>query len=217
MAEGDADAKAKAEAEAEDKAKADADAKAAADAKAKGGDTEGRISELVKKAKELEDKLKAKEEADKKREEEEAKGKGKHKELAEKMEKERDESLAKATSYEEKVKAYEEIAKAQVDAALKSITDDEKRKSVKALLEGLDAIEQLRKLPEVLKLLGQPAGGFGGNTPKGKENANTSDEQKRARFDEMTNRQLKGEKLTPQEEREYMKLSMELSAFIPKS
>ena len=43
--------------------------------------------------------------------------------------------------------------------------DEEKRKSAEAMLEGLSTEEQMKRLPNILKLVGAPATTFGTATP----------------------------------------------------
>ncbi len=204
------DAKAKADADA--KAKADADAKAKADADKAKNDTEGRITKLVEERNEARKKLKEYEDRDKAAEDEKAKKKGEY----EKLLGERDTALKTLTEQAEgtkkQVEAYEKVLNGQLDAALKGISDDAKRKTVEKLLDGKPLADKVALLPEVLQAVGaQSSGSFGGATMAGNNDAKKTDkETKQKRFDELLLKATR-EKLTPQEKQEKDKLAKELT------
>ena len=134
----------------------------------KPNETEGRISALVTKNKELEDKIAAREAADKAAEDDKAKKKGDY----EKLIKDREEELAKIKGEHgtttQKVEAYEKVLKAQVEKQLAAVTDEKKKATVEKLLAGKSLAEQFDLLPELLETIGVAApGGFGGATPAG--------------------------------------------------
>lgn len=204
-AKAEAEAKAKAEAE----AKSADEAKQAEEAKKKGGETEGRISELVKEKKELEKKLKEIEDGKKKAAEDELKKKGELQTLLDSKEKE----LANLSGLTEQQKAtletYESIAKEQVEKALEAIKDEERRKDAQQLLEGRSVAEQFKLIPTVMKLAGvEQKAGFGNSTPSGTQSPGQSDvATKKARYSELLG---KGS-LSPQERVEMNRLMNELS------
>lgn len=155
--------------------------------------TDGRISDLVKTNKELQEKLDAIEVKEKKAAEDKLKEDGKLQELLDSKETELSEATGSKAALEEQVKHYEEIAEQQIASALEGIEDEEKKKSVDALLEGKTTLEKQKMLPEVLKLIGSESnGGFGGNTPaSSKSPGKTSAAQKNARFMELNEKERK--------------------------
>ncbi len=137
------------------------------DDKKKPDDTEGRITQLAKEKKELEKKLKDREDADKKAAEDALAQKGEHEKLAQQREEERNAAQKERDEAKQALAEYEEMATGQIEASLKTITDAEKKKAVQSMLEGLSVREQMKKLPELMKLAGASAPTFGGSTPKG--------------------------------------------------
>jgi len=187
-----------------------------------GKKTEDRISDLVKKAKSESDRadtaekrVKELEAENKKREEEELAKKGEHEELAKTREQERDTALAAKEKAEAALGEHDAAIKAQVESTLGSIEGEEKKKSAQTILSGLSALEQFKKLPEVLNLIGHASsGGFGSSTPAGtKETGSTEKEQKQNRFDELVTKEGKGETLTAKERKEKYDLMNELSTW----
>jgi hypothetical protein len=171
-------------------------------------ETKRRISDLDAKNKEYKAKLKEYEDADRKRQEDEAKARGEHEKLAEQYKSESAQEKAAREAAENRLKAFEEAATKQVEAALAGITDAEKKKSAEALLEGLTPEVKMQRLPDVLKLVGAPAG-YGQPTPAGTMTA--SKEQKQARFKELTDKQMQGKTLVGPEIAEKNRLMNELS------
>jgi len=161
-------------------------------------------------ADEAEKKLKEKDEAEKKVAEEKLKEEGKLKELLEAKEGELSTISTERETLSVQVKAYEEAAQSQIASALEEIKDEEKKKSALTLLEGLSIVEQQKKLPGILNLIGQSKAGFGNSTPPGKGGGSTDVDQKKARFKELTEKATKGEQLTGSERLEKQKLSVEL-------
>jgi len=187
-----------------------------------GKKTEDRISDLVQKAKTESDRantaekrVKELETEQKKREEEELAKKGEHEELAKTREQERDAALADKEKAEAALGEHDAAIKAQVERTLESVEEDEKKKSAQTILDGLSPLEQFKKLPEVLNLIGHSSsGGFGSSTPAGtKETGSTEKEQKQNRFDELVTKEGKGESLTPKERKEKYDLMNELSSW----
>jgi hypothetical protein len=208
MADDDA-AKAAADKANTDKAASDAKAKEEAEAKAKKEDTEGRISQLANENKELRKAAKEREEADKKAEEERLAKKGEHEKLAQQYAGERDAERKKSSELESKLKVYENHAKEQIKQGLESITDAEKKKSAEAMLDGLSTEEQMRRLPDIMKLVGSTAATFGTKTvATNVQNAPIN--QKKAQFTALMDKEKKGEKLTPQERVQKNELMVEL-------
>lgn len=187
-----------------------------------GKKTEDRISDLVKKAKSESDRANAAEkrvkelEAEqKKREEEELAKKGEHEELAKTREQERDAAVAEKENAETSLGEHDAAIKEHVELTLGSIEEEEKKKSAQTILEGLSALDQFRKLSEVLNLIGHSSSkGFGSSTPAGtKETGSTEKEQKQNRFDELVTKEGKGETLTAKERKEKYDLMNELSTW----
>jgi len=176
--------------------------------KQKPDDSEGRISELAKQNKELKAAIKAREDADKAAEDDKAKKKGDY----EKLLSERDAELADErkvkTDYEAKLAKYEADAQKRIDEGLKGITDAERQKSAKAMLEGRTLEDQVALLPEVMKLAGAAASTFGAATPESKIQGAPLD-AKKTRFAELNEKQKKSP-LTPQERFEKNTLMVEL-------
>jgi hypothetical protein len=171
-------------------------------------DTEGRITELAKKNKELEKKLKEREDKDKQDEEERLKKSGEHEKLAEQYKNETATQKAAREAAEAKLAKYEELAQKQIDESIKGITDEAKRKSAKDLLEGLPVDEKMARLPGILTLIGGEQKGFGTATPPTKVEGAAAD-AKRAKFNELVEKEKKGA-LTPSERSEKHALMTEL-------
>lgn len=174
-------------------------------------DTEGRITVLAREKKELEDKLAAIESEKKLAAENKLKEEGKLQELLSQREKDLAELSGTTTSMKSKLEAYEKLATEQVETALKSITDKEKQKTVKDMLEGKPVEEQVTMLPKLLALVGQPAASFGGPTPTSTTTPGKTDlSVKKARHAELVE---KTKKLTISgaERGELHRLSIELS------
>ncbi len=191
-----------------DQKKADAGDKGNKKKDDKADDTEGRISTLVTDRDTWKKKAQDYEEAEKKRKEDEAKAQGKHEELANQFASERDTAAKERDDAKAAVQEYEEMATSQIEASLKTITDEEKRKSAKAMLDGLSVREQYKRLPEIMKLVGGTAAPFGGATPAStKDPDNTSVDAKQARYTDLLN---KKEPLTPTENAEFNRLMKEL-------
>src|SRR5207249_4415170 len=66
----------------------------------------------------------------------------------------------------------------QIKQGLESITDAEKRKSAEAMLEGLSTEEQMKRLPNILKLVGTGTTTFGTGTPASQATGAALDEKK---------------------------------------
>lgn len=178
-------------------------------------DTQGRITDLDTKLKAereekkaLAAKLKEYEDAKKAEEDEKAKKKGDY----EKLLADRDGQVSTLTGEKDalaaKLAKYEEHATKQIEDSLKAITDADKQKSAKAMLEGRSLEDQVALLPEVLKLAGSAApSGFGGPTPQSTTTpSQTEVAQKEARYEELLNKPQK----TPQERNEMHRLMGEL-------
>lgn len=179
----------------------------------KGDDTEGRITDLSTKNKELKIKLKEYEDAEKKRKEDEALQRGEH----EKVIKEKDTELTTLKGEHEvnskKLTAYEKAAKDHVAKALESIKDEKKKAAVLKLLDGREPLDQFSLLPEALELAGASGNGsFGGGTPEGTPPDKSEAERKKARLDELIDKEMKGTSLTPKERKEKYDLTNEAMA-----
>lgn len=178
-------------------------------------DTEGRITQLVSELKDLKQWKKDREKADKDADDEKLRKKGEYETLLS----ERDTTITTLTGERDtaagKLAKYEADAQKRIDDSLKSITDAEKQKSAKAMLEGRALEDQIALLPDVMKLTGGSASNFGGPTPPSNLKPETTDEAgKQKRFDELLVKQVKEGKLSPQEQQEKEKLAKELSTFL---
>lgn len=168
-------------------------------------DTEGRISALAEANKELKKQLKAIEDAKKTEEDDKLKKKGDFEKLLSQQETALSTERTAREQLETKVKAYEDYAQSQIKQGLESITDAEKKKSAEAMLEGLSTEEQMKRLPNILKLVGTGTE-FGKGTPETKVNGASLD-QKKTRYTEL----LAKPNPTPQEKNERHTLMVELS------
>jgi len=165
-----------------------------------------RLTDLETKNKEYKTKLKEYEDAEKKRQEDEAKAKGEHEKLANQYASERDTEKTARETAEAKLKVYEEHAQGQIKQSLEGITDAEKRKSAEAMLAGLSTEEQIKRLPDILKLVGQTSPGFGAQTPASQVDQASKD-QKKARYNELLGKPNK----TPKETQEMHALMPEVT------
>lgn len=179
-------------------------------------DTEGRISALVADNKELKKQLKEFLDAKKKAEDGKLIEDGKLKELLDTKEKDLSTATTERDTLKEQLSGYEKAVKGHVKKSLEGIKDEKKRAAVEKLLEGRTPAAQMNLLPEAMELAGTTSTSFGGPTPQGGD-PKTTKEQKEARFAELNLKMMKGEKLTPPEERDHQKLMLELSSYIPKA
>lgn len=170
----------------------------------------GRLTDLETKNKELAKKLKEKEDAEKAAQEAKLKEEGKTNELLTAKEKELAELTGKHTTTSEQLKAYEEAATEQINKQLEGIKDEKKREEAKKLLEGMPVLDQYKKLPSILELVGSSSGGFGGPTPAGGGANATTKEQMESRLNELVTKAESGKELEHKEIQEQRELERKL-------
>ncbi|MDB5344252.1 MAG: hypothetical protein JWP89_2629 [Schlesneria sp.] len=179
---------------------------------AKPPETEGRITELARKNKELQDQLDKIATDKKAADDAKLKEEGKLQELLTQKEKALEELNGTSTSMKTKLDNYEKLAQEQVDSTLKAITDKEKQKTVKDMLEGKPIEEQIAMMPKLLALVGQTAANFGGATPTSTTSPDKTDlSVKRSRHAELIDKTKKGT-ITGAERGEMHRIQTELSA-----
>lgn len=128
------------------------------------------------------------------------------------------------TSTKAQLQEANDHAQEIVDAQLEAIEDKEKREAVKSQLEGKTPLQQMKAMPNLLKLAGITAGApaakpkvGGGGTPEGEQNLDDVQLNKKTdRFKELLAKSQKtaqgGEKLTQAERAELQRLGTELDA-----